>query len=794
MPRLYVSVCLLVDLPAHRWVLAMDGRVQTGILSTTLRHVPRIRGAGLLYVGQMQNSYGGGFDAGRGLRGSVVDLRLYKQTLTTAAMVQFTTCKLTETEVDPVIDFTNIYEEFEAGDVDIEEVTVDESSCSGFRPFDVILTPAGEFQEAVAQCHSLGGRVKVPISESDDRSLVDLVSKYESTRNAFHGSSRSVWMGVTKDNATHTWRHYVSGSPLVYSNFPPTAGLTGHRNKQCVSFEAEPGAKNGLWTPTSCRSRRCVACSFQVLVIRVRGLCRRSLLDSRFLITQDSGNLSITGVYSSEIIKRPPDHSKTDDFGSWEMKRVDMEDVSATLIRKSPSHSFIGLNSWKVTNDVCGISRVKLRLTVCRQGQFSCKDGTCVELRRRCDLEMNCPDASDEDSCSRLILPPRYDRRAPPPHEDGEPPLSLALKVTILHIRNIDLANFRLTIEMLTSLGWKDARVLFKNLRSEEQMNELDEDELWKPHVYLNGEALTPCVVAISYSSLRAIRSAPPLPDDAERLDEGQFRIYNYVLLYITLTELAPLSPSDEVFSGTENPLFLLQKMTVTATCLFDLYAFPFDRQRCRVVRCLPVASNCLAGCQTHCLQLITTVLVSGATSSFMFLKSTQSKIDLLGQRYLCQYYLTSVTMAHKMVHAVLTATYSLQYNHSTQQLEVTLDNLATYFITSTYVPTLIIVTIGYLTLYFPLEDFSDRIMVALTTLLVEAAFFTQTSLAIPQTSYVKLVDVWFVFCIILLFFIIVTIILLNWLHNKVIKVHLVIKVLAGNAGHNNTGDNHNIS
>lgn len=48
------------------------------------------------------------------------------------------------------------------------------------------------------------------------------------------------------------------------------------------------------------------------------------------------------------------------------------------------------------------------------------------------------------------------------------------------------------------------------------------------------------------------------------------------------------------------------------------------------------------------------------------------------------------------------------------------------------------------------------RLPVALTTLLVLYTSFNQTSSSLPQTAYVKLIDVWYFFCIILLFVIIV--------------------------------------
>ena len=68
------------------------------------------------------------------------------------------------------------------------------------------------------------------------------------------------------------------------------------------------------------------------------------------------------------------------------------------------------------------------------------------------------------------------------------------------------------------------------------------------------------------------------------------------------------------------------------------------------------------------------------------------------------------------------------QGKYSGQAVELTFRNLSTFYITSTYVPTFIIVVIGYLVFFFPVDDFNERIMVALTALLVEAAFFTQVS------------------------------------------------------------------
>ncbi|XP_045134426.1 ligand-gated ion channel 50-like [Portunus trituberculatus] len=67
--------------------------------------------------------------------------------------------------------------------------------------------------------------------------------------------------------------------------------------------------------------------------------------------------------------------------------------------------------------------------------------------------------------------------------------------------------------------------------------------------------------------------------------------------------------------------------------------------------------------------------------------------------------------------------------------------------------------TIACLTFYFDVNDFTDRIMVALTAMLVLAAFFTQTSNTIPKTAYLKLIDVWYLVLICQVFAIIVSLV-----------------------------------
>ena len=58
--------------------------------------------------------------------------------------------------------------------------------------------------------------------------------------------------------------------------------------------------------------------------------------------------------------------------------------------------------------------------------------------------------------------------------------------------------------------------------------------------------------------------------------------------------------------------------------------------------------------------------------------------------------------------------------------------------------------------------SFQDRIMVSLTSQLVLAAFFSQGSLTIPKTSYLKLIDVWYVSLISQVFIVIVSLVFIE--------------------------------
>ena len=78
--------------------------------------------------------------------------------------------------------------------------------------------------------------------------------------------------------------------------------------------------------------------------------------------------------------------------------------------------------------------------------------------------------------------------------------------------------------------------------------------------------------------------------------------------------------------------------------------------------------------------------------------------------------------------------------------MRVVLQRILTHHIASTFIPTLFIIVISELTLFIDVRHFEVTIMVALTSLLVMYTLYQSISETLPNTAYMKMIDIW-LFC-----------------------------------------------
>ena len=70
----------------------------------------------------------------------------------------------------------------------------------------------------------------------------------------------------------------------------------------------------------------------------------------------------------------------------------------------------------------------------------------------------------------------------------------------------------------------------------------------------------------------------------------------------------------------------------------------------------------------------------------------------------------------------------------------------------TTYVPTLLLLIIAYVTHFFKAEYFDSKVSVNLTIMLVNTTIFTSKIQELPPTSDTKMIDIWLIFSLLVPF------------------------------------------
>jgi len=165
------------------------------------------------------------------------------------------------------------------------------------------------------------------------------------------------------------------------------------------------------------------------------------------------------------------------------------------------------------------------------------------------------------------------------------------------------------------------------------------------------------------------------------------------------------------IFEGAFNRITFEQVYTKTFKCTYQLQLYPFDTQVCTV-----------------------NLIVRNLETSVMEIRP--HKIRMESETVLTQYLITNWTLA---------------YNNATNvdsgiQMTIVLKRRILNSILTVYLPTVLVLIIVYATNFFKDFFFEAIVTVNLTSLLVLTTLFISVSSSLPQTAYVKMVDVWLIF------------------------------------------------
>jgi len=369
-------------------------------------------------------------------------------------------------------------------------------------------------------------------------------------------------------------------------------------------------------------------------------------------------------------------------------------DRRLTLRRAKTTYPF-GLYRWRTDQDECihGKEKIQLNLTPCNEQSFNCNDGTCIDLGKRCDLNIDCPDSSDEMNCTFLEKPSWYLTDVSPPKNKGSEVNEISVNITMYNILHVDVVESRIETQFQLKLSWFDSRLKFRGLKEMEHKNWVTKDEnIWKPQIRFHNteNKATTLDDSKSWTTIQKLGSSKISP-------------------YTSLENM-------QHFEGSENKLTQTRTYNVNFICIYDLTWYPLDSQVCYM-----------------------NISLLRQEDQFTLKLLKPELVNYTGPKDLLEYGFKSISVSDAV------------FADGMEGVSVKIifkRNIFSHFMT-VYVPTVLIILVSYLTTFFNNQKwFGHIITINLTAMLVMTTMLTSIVGNLPTTADIKFIDFWMLFCL----------------------------------------------
>ena len=287
------------------------------------------------------------------------------------------------------------------------------------------------FKDKEGLCFRLNGElVAVPQNEEENKILDKTVWDYLTKRAANNiseivdkGHLLSVWVagesilqehGIKSTNNSkelvyptkgeQKWKHPWTGAPLkayrpgyivpqgcVYTSFSKMCLEFFHSMKKTMTGTFWNDRLDPLVRLQECSASHCIpfVCMFSKQpTFKIRGLCKESVMDTQYKFadhTPGSWKYDSLG-YRSFVGPKGWIISRKDEDLNWRMTHYHYTDLSLTMVDQDVMP--VGRHKWLVENNACteGVtSSMVLLISACKEGEFTCDDGKCLDISQRCN-------------------------------------------------------------------------------------------------------------------------------------------------------------------------------------------------------------------------------------------------------------------------------------------------------------------------------------------------------------------------------------------------------------------------
>ncbi|XP_071524136.1 uncharacterized protein [Panulirus ornatus] len=587
------QVCLSADMTKDTQYMIFDDIVHEALIrrpGITREELNKVRGGGRFLLGQNYNPAADLMFI-EAIHGDLADFRFYDVALSLQDLKDFALCKSLSDLPSPLLMFDANMTNLElSGDSLLYEMRLKDICSEG--PDKVMIVPERiNFERALSMCRYFTADIVVPTNEIENMAIYD--EFYDFNNHCADSWGTTFWYGLKANLLTGWWTRLSDGKPLSWHFFSMGWDEPSEEHA-CVGV----GAINMkyVWAASPCDILQCPICNITTTPkLHLRGLCKLSRFD-RFYSPFNYHNMKpiLEGIFFSRI---------TWNNDTWLMKSRLQKGVEAQMVLKNPDDYPFGLHTWDVQGDTCAQEQVQLLLTSCDTTDFTCGDGSCIQKARRCNQEVDCPDNTDELNCELITFPEGYSRELAPPAVDS-PLLSLQISLDITSIREFDIMGFRLAIDIIQSIKWRDARLILRNLRPGDFPNEAKiSQSLWLPDILVNDGTHSPTDLQTRRVRLLVRRDAGPLPDDDANYSEGKSRVLYCTNLHGALPYQPPRCipvPTSTVLSRTKlHGAFLCQppRCIPVPTSTVHSCANLHGAFLCQPPRCSPVPNSTVFSC-----------------------------------------------------------------------------------------------------------------------------------------------------------------------------------------------------
>ncbi|XP_068224918.1 uncharacterized protein [Palaemon carinicauda] len=530
-PMMWYHVCLVGDAEGNLNVYLQNELID----QRPMNPIPKLWLDGILILGQDQDELGGTFPLGQIFRGRISQVFFWSRPLSREELLKTKNCESTILPGNIISWVSSPWEIY--GEVN----EVHENYCDELDKPVFFFQTAMPFKEALEKLEIYGMSLARPQTWKSLTHLSTRLEKSGSQCSTSFSSYRFGWI----TNSGH-FQYFINNYSLPNDD----------TNNQCVDQSAdfihEPPmlltSHEVIFSSLTCDS----FCFFGEYlnsrsIFHLRGLCKngkspKTRLALEFVFSLNpNGDYFLAGLTGMSI--------QTGNESKWFLiNNDDNSQIASTYCTTVP----VGRMEWKAENSnlsLCDDSRMLVLSKCSYEEEFTCDDGSCINITSRCNMIPECNDWSDEKNCTRIKLPTAYMSDIPP-----KLPMDFSIAVDIYHVE-VNLLKMTVSLELSIEIIWYEERISFKNLQPDPEANLILKQRgkdwpIWVPHT-----SISP---ATSYGSIDHQPSVM-----VQKATEGKS------------------NGDDTIYPGAESPILYNLTQHPTLRCLFCLKRYPHDEQFC---------------------------------------------------------------------------------------------------------------------------------------------------------------------------------------------------------------------